>query len=43
MTKDQLLKVKDFKIENEHGSIEWPGLTDLSSVNLEESVSITSK
>lgn len=40
MSIDELKHVKDFSIENEHGKIEFLGETDLTEVDLAQSVDI---
>jgi len=40
MNKQDLERVEDFSISNEYGRIEFPGLTDLTYVNLDEAVNI---
>jgi hypothetical protein len=41
MTKEELEKVPDFKIENEYGSIDFIGTTDLTYCDLSQLVTIT--
>ena len=43
MTRNELKSVKNFKIWNEHGSIEYPEPTDLLGVNLDDLVFIEHK
>ena len=40
MSELQLQNVAEFKVWNEHGSVEWIGQTDLTYVNLEDIVTI---
>jgi len=42
MTESQLSQVKNFKIENEHGQIQWEDFTDLTYVDLGDIVTINS-
>lgn len=40
MSLEELKKVRDFTIENEHGSIMFEGETDLTNVDLGKDISI---
>lgn len=39
----QLRAVQSFRIWNEHGAIEWPGTVDISYVNVDACISLTSR
>lgn len=43
MSEWELRNIRDFSISNSFGKIEWPGVTDLTEVNLEQCVNITKK
>jgi len=43
MSLKELEEVNNFKVENEHGSVEWPGKTDLTGVDLADTITIRSK
>jgi len=43
MSFEELKEVENFKVENEHGSVEWPGKTDLIGVDLADTITIRPK
>ena len=43
MSEYELKRVQDFKVENQFGSIQWMGKTDVSGLNIDELVTITKK
>lgn len=43
MSLKELKEVENFKVENEHGSVEWTGKTDLTGVDLADTITIRPK